>query len=476
MSRRTRLPHEQRRALRISQREAAGASVMSGVCDNYLTAFAIHLNATAQQIAWVTAIPQLLGAWAQLVSVCLAGRGPVRMRIIVGGATFQAACVAALMALGFAPLESAVTLLVVIAVLYQVGGNVVQPQWRAVMVLLVPERRRGRYFARRLRITAVTSFGALAAGGLLLHACAALGWTAGGFALLFAAALVGRMASVRDLGRLVDPDGAVQAERPGLAGVRAARRAIAEPEFRRFTLFVAWMYGAVAMAGPFFSVHMLRNLGFSYLEFMASLAASIVMQFLTLTSWGHISDHLGNRVVLVATAFVIPLLPALWIVSGNFWYLLAVQALGGLAWGGFSLSSSNYLYDLQPAGGELATFAAVQAIVTGTAVFAGAMLGGYMATHLPLAFDFGGMELRFENALYAVFAVSALLRLAVALWFTPHVVEIRLSRRVTVNEMIYRFARFNPITGVVMDLLDAVRPVNGAREAAPDKARVEDPP
>ncbi len=454
---------------------------MSGVCDNYLAAFAIFLNATAQQIAWVTAIPQLIGAWAQLISVWIARGGVRRTRLIVAGAVFQAATVGAFMLIGFAPLESAVAVLIVTAVLYQVGGNIAQPQWRAVMVMLVPEYRRGRFFSRRSRITAVTSFAALAAGGILLHFASLLGWTAAGFALLFLAALAGRVASVRELNRLIDPEPpqVPAPHRPRLAALREARQAILQPDFRRFTLFVAFMHGAVAIAGPFFSVHMLRNLGFTYVEFMANLAASIVMQLLTLTSWGHISDHLGNRVVLVATAFVIPILPALWIFSGNFWYLLAVQGVAGLAWGGFSLSSSNYLYDLRPAGSELATYAAVQAIVSGTAIFTGALLGGLMATHLPLTIDVGGAGIQFESTLYGVFAISAGLRLAVALWFTPHVVEIRLGRTATFNEMIYRFARFNPITGVVMDITGAVRrqpgdrngTANGGPERSPESPR-----
>lgn len=459
MSRGTRLTREQRQTLRESQREAVGSSVMTGVCDNYLGAFAVFLNANAQQLSWVVAIPQLVGAWAQLASVWLARHGVRRGYLIVAGAAFQAAMVALLAAISMLRPTHAVALLIVAAMLYQVGGNVVQPQWRAVMVLLVPIRRRGRYFARRSRISAVTSFGALAGGGLLLHLAALLDWTAAGFALLFLLALAGRLHSVRLLADLHDPEtpAEIHSRRSPMAALRAARRVIAVDDFRRFTLFVASMQGAVAIAGPFFSVHMLRNLGFSYVEFMANLAASIVMQLLTLTSWGYISDRLGNRIILVTTAFLIPLLPLAWIFSGNFWYLLAVQGLAGLAWGGFSLSSTNYLYDLRPSGSELAPFAAVQAVVSGMAVFCGALLGGWLATNLPQIVDLGGISLSFESTIYGVFAVSAALRFAVALWFTPRVAEIRLSHSATVNEMIYRFARFNPVTGVVMDIIGAVR-------------------
>jgi MFS family permease len=59
------------------------------------------------------------------------------------------------------------------------------------------------------------------------------------------------------------------------------------------------------------------------------------MQILTLNAFGRISDAFGNRLVLVATGWMIPIMLALWLFSKNFWYLLVVQALGGLVWAGF---------------------------------------------------------------------------------------------------------------------------------------------
>jgi len=459
MSRATRLSRAQRHALRKSQREAVGSAVMTGVCDNYLGAFALFLNATAQQIGWVVALPQLVGPWAQLISVWLARRGVRRIVLILAGASFQSLTIAVLIGLCVENFSQAVVILVITAVLFQAGGHLVQPQWRALMVLLVPVERRGRYFARRSRITAVASFSALAGGGLCLELAKQFDATGWGFALLFGCALLGRIASVRLLATLRpfdNPPTSTPPQTPLFPLWRELSRIAADREFRRFTLFVALMQGAVAIAGPFFSVHMLRNLGFSYLEFMANLAASIVMQLLTLSSWGTISDHLGNRIIMVSTAFLIPLLPLLWIVSDNFWYLFAVQSLAGLAWGGFTLSATNYLYDLRPAGSELAGFAAVQAVASGFAIFCGAVFGGFLADGLPTVINLTGVSITFTNTLYGVFAISAGLRLCIALWFAPRLVEIRLSADATVNQLIYRLARFNPITGTVMDILGSV--------------------
>ncbi|MGD8672424.1 MAG: hypothetical protein PVH86_03850, partial [Thiogranum sp.] len=94
---------------------------------------------------------------------------------------------------------------------------------------------------------------------------------------------------------------------------------------------------------------MLRDLQFTYLQFMANTAMAVLVQFLTLNTWGRISDVFGNRLILVTAGSVIPALPLLWLVSANFWYLLGVQVVSGFAWAGFSLSAGNFLYDLVPA-------------------------------------------------------------------------------------------------------------------------------
>ena len=445
----TRLPLSVRKGLRASQREAVGSSVMTGICDNYLGAFAVFLQASAQQVGWITAFSQLFGAFAQLFSVWQSRRGLRRASLIVFGAASQSVSIAVFVALCTANIPYAVAVLVVVATLFQAGSHFVQPQWRAIMARIVPVKRRGRFFARRSSITAYSSFFALTGGGLLLYWSQKLEMPAAGFALLFSIALVARIYSVRLLSGLREFD--TEAELPASSSLRATvvefRRTLTNLDFRRFTLFVALMQGSVAIAGPYFSVHMLRNLNFNYAEFMALLAASLFMQVLTLNSWGYIADYLGNRIVLITTAFIVPLLPLLWIFSNDYWYLLLVQGLAGIAWGGFTLSSSNYLYDLRPAGSELAMFSAVQ----------GVMLGGLLAVKMPLVIDLGNVSFTFANSLYGVFALSFLLRFGVALWFTPRVAEIRLSPGATVNQVIYRLARFNPVTGMVMDFVGVVR-------------------
>ena len=53
----------------------------------------------------------------------------------------------------------------------------------------------------------------------------------------------------------------------------------------------------------------------------------------------------GNRLILVTTGSMIPLLPLLWLVSGNFWYLIGVQVISGFVITSYSIHYTK-LYDV----------------------------------------------------------------------------------------------------------------------------------
>jgi hypothetical protein len=84
-------------------------------------------------------------------------------------------------------------------------------------------------------------------------------------------------------------------------------------------------------------------------------------------------------------------------------------------------------------------------------VFIGGLFGGYLAALAPhlaewLPFDMG-------SALFIVFVFSGIMRGAVLLWFIPRAEEPRLRTRPQLLQLIFRIARFNSISGVVLDPL-----------------------
>jgi MFS family permease len=172
---------------------------------------------------------------------------------------------------------------------------------------------------------------------------------------------------------------------------------------------------------------MLRDLGFSYVEFMFNTAASVCVQFLTLSRWGRLSDLFGNRLILVTTGVLIPLMPVLWLLSPNYVYLLGVQAVSGLLWAGFALSASNYVFDLTPRD-QRAALMAVHNVIAAGAVFLGATLGGWLGSVLPERLELGPVTWDWVSPLCGAMVVSAVVRTLVIAVFLPHLREVRRVR------------------------------------------------
>ena len=292
---------------------------------------------------------------------------------------------------------------------------------------LVPRRKRGRYFGLRTRYATVTTFLSLIIAGSLLHWFDGRDETLYGFIAIFCVAAVARLISAYHIYRMYEPPRAV--EPPSVAfDLQAWKRRLRSSAAVRFSLFYASMQAMVSISAPFFTVYMLRDLKFSYMEFTAITATSVLSHFLSLRTWGRISDVWGNRVILAFTGSMIVCLPSLWLVSTNFWYLLAAQLLSGMCWSGFGLATTNYLFDSVPEQ-KRSQYMAFHNVLTAVGVFAGALLGGLIATSFPTEITLFGEHYSWLTPIYGVFLISSLARMAVVYTVLPHLKEVRAVRK-----------------------------------------------
>jgi MFS family permease len=166
---------------------------------------------------------------------------------------------------------------------------------------------------------------------------------------------------------------------------------------------------------------------------MGNTGMSILVQFLTLNQWGRISDVFGNRRILGTTGVLVPLMPLLWIFSTNYWYLLCAQALSGLAWAGFTLSASNFIYDLI-ARDKRATYLSVHNVLASIGIFGGAMLGGYLGVVMPTQMALAGITISWLSPLLGVFVISTLARALVVVFLLPKIREVRKVRPISFTD------------------------------------------
>lgn len=443
------------RALRHSIKDGVAYSVMAGAGETYFSAFALFLKATTAQIGWLASLPALVSSVSQLFSVWLSHKSLTRRRVILTGASFQAAVLIPLILLPLLFPGFAVPILISCIVIYHACGSVVVPQWSSLMGDLVPERRRGRYFALRNRFTSVSAFCALIVAGLILDAFEKYELALYGFITIFGLAILARCVSVYHLSWLVESETHLPAN-DDIEIDKLKWQRFRHSRIFQFSLFFALMQTVVAVGSPFIAVYMLRDLNFTYVEFMVLSASTVLMQFLTLNAWGRISDAFGNRLILFVTGYAIPLIPAMWLLSYNFLYLIFVQLLSGLIWAGFNLSAGNFLYDLIPPK-KRSTYLAFHNILTNLGIFTGALLGGYLGAVLPKTFTLFETNYNLHSPLLWVFLLSCIGRLTIGLIFIPRIKEVRTVKPMTVTELIFRATRFSAVSGMIYDVLTGAK-------------------
>ena len=391
-------PARLHRDLRAITSDGVFYSVMVGLGETYVPAFVLALGYGARASALITTLPMLVGALAQLAAPYGAARVGSYRRWVVACARLQAAC---FLPLAAAALGAPLGLVALFAVMSAYWGFSLStgPAWNAWVETLVPSERRARFFATRSRLANAGLLGSLLAASLALFGARGTSRELPLFAALFCCAALARFASASSLAR--------QSERPGLVRGHEAlsphgvwRRLRGTREARLLAAMLGLTFGTY-IAAPFFVPYMLGPVGLDYTEFTIVTAIVFVARMAAAPVLGRIVHRVGSPRLLVVGAIAVTPLPALWLVSHDFVWLLVVQVLSGIAWGAYEYATLLTFFERLDARSRTSVLSLYNA------ANASAMLGG----NLVGALAFGAFAASVGD--YAlVLAISSVARLA----------------------------------------------------------------
>jgi hypothetical protein len=256
-----------------------------------------------------------------------------------------------LQAVSFAPLiigaligSMPVWLVFAIASVYWATSLGCGPAWNTWMGSIIPARVRARFFARRSRASQLATLIGFLTGGVILQAATPAGYELTAFAGLFLIAGVCRFMSAPFLFNISEP------EPPGDDHERVSFFSI----FRGHTntgllVFLLLMQVCVQISGPYFTPYMREQLHLSYWQYAAMVGIQFASKMIAMPFLGSIAHRFGaDKLLWLASLCVIPL-SALWIVSDNLIYLLGLQSLAGIFWGGYELAFLLLFFEAIPA-------------------------------------------------------------------------------------------------------------------------------
>ncbi len=431
--------------------EGAAWSVMYGFGDSYLSPFALRLGAGNRAMAALGTMPLVIGAFAQVAGAHVAERTGRRKPILVATTAAQALTYVLLYAGALAWPSRAVTWVLLLGAALAWLGSFGTAAWTSWMGDVTGDQDRARYFARRNSVVMVTLTASmlLAAGTLSWFRNA--GRVMAGFGVLFLTAATARGISSWLLSRHWEPPMARMPD-AGFSFWDFLRRA-PRSNFAKFSFLVAMMNGATNVAGPFFSVYMLRDLRWTYAQFTLNTVVQLLAQMAAYRWWGTICDRHGSRVAIKAASILLPILPILWAITTDFYMLLFAQVLSGLTWAGFNLATTNFIYDaVTPA--KRARVVSYHGLLNAVFTLVGAnVIGAALAESLPNEFAFGPWQVRLVSSLPLVFIASGLLRIAIAVVMLPRFREVRPVERVSTWAILRRFGSGEPVLMAGLDLI-----------------------
>ena len=408
------VPHRRyavRKSLKLSVMDGGAYAAMLGLIQNYVTPLALVLKATTAQVGLLASIPNLVVALSQLAAPDLSERAGTRKRFILPMVFLHAIMYIPILLIPFIIQSSQVYWLIAFVTVSAVLGAISNPAWGSLMADLVPVRLRGRYFSARGRIAGIITLAFSFIAGGILQVLTETPFI--GFAILFGGAAAFRLLSFYFLSQMYEPELAENGEDdPSLLHMV---RHVGSSNLGRFTLYTALIMFSANIASPFFSVYMLRDLGFNYVTYTVIIASVSVSSLIFLTWWGRRADLAGNIKVIRVTSCLLPIIPLLWLASYNIYYLVFAEIVSGFAWSGFNLAAVNFVYDASEDQNRTKHIAVFNTI-TSLAICAGALIGGYLAPHLPALL---GYKLR------TLFTISGVMRGVVVILLLRQIIEVR---------------------------------------------------
>lgn len=357
-------------------------SIMVGVGETYLPAYAAKLGYGRVWVGLVATLPMIAGALLQLLAPALVRSLGSNRRAVTLCTTIQTLSLIALALSAFAGRPS-LWLLFTLATMYWAAGLGTSPPWTDWMGHEIPPRLRPRYYGRRSRWCQAGTLAGLIIGGVTLQrlagdvvgapqAPAAGAWVYG---LLFLAAAFCRAVST-----------VLLASQPEHLPLPHDTRAVSIPElasrFRHGTeaRLLAYLFAlqtAANLAQPFFNPYILKYVRVDYAQYAALLAAAFAAKMIVFPALGRAAARFGPRRLLIWAGVGLVPLPLAWMWSDTFATVLATQLVSGAIWSAYELASFLMLYSaIRPS--ERTSVLSVYTMGNSASIAAGSVIGGWL--------------------------------------------------------------------------------------------------
>ena len=406
----------------ISIKEGIFASAKNSLGTQYLSPFAISVNARYDLVAMMSAVAGMLGPLFQILGSRLMEKHS-RKKIVTKYTLLESFSWLTFIIIGFLFAKGIlITELPIIFLFFFsisiIFLNIITPSWFSWTGDIVDENYRGRWISKRNLMIGVTSLVLAIAAAFFLEYMKKDDNLMFGFGILFFLAFVARIICWKLFKKQYEPKLKIKhdAHFSFFEFLVNARKS----NFGRLSIFRLFFSFSIMIANSLIAVYLLRELNMTYTSFMIVILSATFFALLISEIWGKIADKYGNYRVLAISTILIPIIPILWVLNHSLIYLILVPGLiRGVGWAGLNLAEGNFIYDnVSPEKRGIAI--SYYNMMMGIGFFLGGLTGAFLIKFLNTSQI---------SPITIIFLISSLLSMAVVAFLMPKIKEIKKKKR-----------------------------------------------
>ena len=356
-------------------------TLTSGV---FLVSLALELGASNVVIGLLAAIPALMQL-VQIPAVLLVEKYQKRKRISLLTSIISRSFLFFIVLLPFLfEPQTGIVVLLIVLFIHTGFGAISGCSWNSWMSDLIPKKQLGSFFSKRMAWSLGLSIPLSLSAALFLD-----NWDSFfsfsiiyAYAILFFLGLIFGLIGLVYLSRVPEPAMVVQ-KRVSLFS--RLSEPFKDQNFKRLMVFTGSWSFAVSLAAPFFTVYMIKRLGYDISVIILLVVLSQIVHVWFLRIWGKFSDYKSNKAVLSISGPLFIFSLFLWTFTTlpethyfTFSLVVFLHILMGIAMAGVTLAMGTIGLKLAPEG-KSTSFLAANSLIVAITSAVGPLLGGLLA-------------------------------------------------------------------------------------------------
>lgn len=364
-------------------------ALAEGLIKPFIPIFARSLGATNTFVGLISAIPNFVNTFSQVLWGTIADMYDRKKLMIITGGIFWA-----LLWLPIAFIKDPMTFLILLTVQAFLAAISV-PSWTVSLINETPSYKRADTSANFHTFRALGSFFGSIASGLILNQ---FGFVPFVFFIICFFGLLSRVpflfVNLRSIPVYRERLMNVLKKTFDFSSIKN-QKSLAD--LIKVMLILNF---ATSIGGPFYSLYTIEQLGGTKLDIAIITAVGVLFSVLFYKSWGTMINRIGRKTVMLSTIIPICFYPLVYAVSNNIFWIYIYSVIGHVSWAGFNLAVFTYLSDSIPS--ERRTYyVATYNMITGLSLFVAPIVGGIVAD---------------ITSIWHVFIISMFLRITAALF------------------------------------------------------------